>query len=47
MQSEDFQLLPAEIDTVVMNEYTFVTHTQTPLIIDIFECKGKSSIVYD
>ena len=47
MQSQDFSLLPSEVDTIVTNQYTFVTHTQTPLIVDIFECRGKSSIIYD
>ena len=24
-----------------------MTHTQSPVIVDIFECRGKSSITYD
>lgn len=47
MQSEDFALLPSEVDSIVRGEYTFVTHTQSPLIVDIFSCRGKSQIVYD
>lgn len=47
MQTEDFFLLPSEVDVVVRDEYTFVTHTQTPLIVDIFECRGKSNIAYN
>ena len=39
--------MPPEVDTVVMDNYTFVTHTGSSLILDIFECKGTSNIVYD
>lgn len=46
MQTEDFNLLPPEVDMLVRKEYTFVIHAQTPLILDIFECKGHSSLSY-
>lgn len=46
LQEEDFSVLPAEVDYLATEKYTFVTHAQSDLVVDLFECKGKASLVF-
>lgn len=36
LQEEEFSVLPAEVEYLVTGQYTFVTHAQSDLIVDLF-----------
>ena len=46
LQEDDVNLLPADVETIIKNDSTFVIHPSGLFIIDLFQCRGTSQIKY-
>lgn len=45
-QTEDVNILPADVETVAIGARKFAIRPNGNFLIDVFECKGKATITY-